>query len=166
MQTRIIRDYRIKINNNNAEDIHFSFEMDMAFYRALPRLPAAAMADIHTEVFSKNQPQQRQLIEELQVLGAQQIPDLSVWDTDTLVIWGEYDPVFPVEAGRQIADQLNASLLVIPNTAHTPNQEKPKQVNGAILEFFADKTTSLERELKVGDEDHTTKPIGGKLQHK
>ena len=36
MQTRIIRDYRIKIkiNNNNAEDIHFSFEMDMAFYRS------------------------------------------------------------------------------------------------------------------------------------
>lgn len=138
--------------------------MDLAFHRALPRLPAAALTDIHTEVFSMNQPQQRQLIEELQVMGAQQTPDLSVWDTDALVIWGEYDPVFPVEAGRQLAGQINAPLLVIPNTAHTPNQEKPKLVNGEILRFFAGQPTALEGELQVSDEDDTTQPIGGKLQ--
>jgi pimeloyl-ACP methyl ester carboxylesterase len=55
----------------------------------------------------------------------------------TLVIMGEADPDFPdpaVEA-RWIADQLKGTVLMVPESAHYPQAQRPELVAPAILAF-------------------------------
>ena len=56
----------------------------------------------------------------------------------TLVLWGEYDEVFPVESGRRLAARLtNARFLVIPRSWHRPHVERPAETADAVLRFVA-----------------------------
>ena len=55
----------------------------------------------------------------------------------TLLVWGEHDPLFPVEVGERLAHSLERSeLVVIPNTRHAPNVEEPRLFNDIVLEFL------------------------------
>ncbi|NQW19433.1 MAG: alpha/beta hydrolase [Chloroflexi bacterium] len=57
-----------------------------------------------------------------------------------LAIWGEYDPLFPVEHGYRLASLVpNSSLHVIENTAHVPLLDRPDEVNELIEGFFGDR---------------------------
>ena len=54
-----------------------------------------------------------------------------------LAIWGERDPLFPVEHGYRLAELVpNSSLHVIENTAHVPLLDRPDEVNELILGFL------------------------------
>jgi pimeloyl-ACP methyl ester carboxylesterase len=58
--------------------------------------------------------------------------------TPTLVIWGEYDQVFPESMGRAVAASLpNARFEVITRTWHRPHEERPDETAAAILAFLA-----------------------------
>jgi pimeloyl-ACP methyl ester carboxylesterase len=111
--------------------------MELAMHRSIPQFPKAALEDLHAKVFSTYPDQQRALIRELTNMAPEEFPRIDNWSTPTLVIWGEYDTVFPVAIGRQLASTLNAPIVVVPDTAHTPNQEKPRVVNKEILSFLA-----------------------------
>lgn len=54
----------------------------------------------------------------------------------TLVIWGEHDPVFPLDAGQRLTTMLDARIVVIPDARHAPNMEHPKPFNQALIEFL------------------------------
>lgn len=54
----------------------------------------------------------------------------------TLVVWGEHDPVFPLDAGRRLSKMLDATLVVIPDARHAPNMEHPEAFNRALIEFL------------------------------
>ncbi len=57
------------------------------------------------------------------------------------VIWGEYDPVFPVSHGRALAASLGgARFEVIPRTWHRPHEERPDAVANAIAAFLGVRT--------------------------
>jgi len=54
----------------------------------------------------------------------------------TLIIWGDDDPVGPVEIAYIFDENIpNSQLYVVEKTGHTPMMEKPKEFN-CVLEAF------------------------------
>lgn len=80
------------------------------------------------------------------VRSARQIfdQDLEAWaarygevKVPALVLWGEHDPVIPVELGRKLAEALpRARLSVIPECGHLPAEEHPEASLEAVLDFL------------------------------
>lgn len=63
--------------------------------------------------------------------------------TPTLVVMGELDPDFPKPADEAawIAEQLDATVLMVPDAGHYPHAQQPELVNPAVVDFLG----SLER---------------------
>lgn len=56
----------------------------------------------------------------------------------TLVIAGEKDYFFPIEAVEKVANEIrDAQFKIIKNSGHLPNMEKPKLFNELIKEFYS-----------------------------
>ena len=61
-------------------------------------------------------------------------PTISV---PTLIIWGEYDTVIPLEIGQMLAAAIPCSkLTLIPNTGHIPQEETPTPTVELIKDFL------------------------------
>lgn len=56
--------------------------------------------------------------------------------TPTLLIWGEQDQIFPLENGIYLSKQIQAPLVVIPNTGHGVTNEQPETVVRLIKNFI------------------------------
>ncbi len=55
----------------------------------------------------------------------------------TLLLWGNHDPVFPVEVGQTVQELLpEAEWHSIPEAGHLPQWEQPSMVNPIILSFL------------------------------
>lgn len=64
-------------------------------------------------------------------------PLLSRVRAPLLLIWGENDPITPVEDGRAIEARVpGARLVVIPGASHNPMADRPDAFNRALLEFL------------------------------
>jgi pimeloyl-ACP methyl ester carboxylesterase len=60
------------------------------------------------------------------------------WRAPTLVLWGEYDEIFPLEAGRHLASRLErARFEVVPRSWHRPHVERPEETATLIERFVA-----------------------------
>jgi len=58
-------------------------------------------------------------------------------DLPVLVLWGEFDPVFPLAAGEALARSLpDARLEVIARSWHRPQVERPGETGDAIMTFL------------------------------
>ncbi|XP_010060010.2 2-hydroxy-6-oxo-2,4-heptadienoate hydrolase [Eucalyptus grandis] len=59
----------------------------------------------------------------------------------TLIIWGEHDHIFPVELGHRLKRHIgdNAHLVVIKDTGHAFNMEKPKEFHKLLKMFLVDR---------------------------
>ena len=56
----------------------------------------------------------------------------------TLLLWGEYDPLFSVAEGRRVAQALpGARFEVIERAWHRPHEERPEETTAAIQRFLA-----------------------------
>jgi pimeloyl-ACP methyl ester carboxylesterase len=57
--------------------------------------------------------------------------------TPTLILWGKEDQWIPLEIGHRFrADMLNATLSIIPECGHIPQEEKPEVTAQLILDFM------------------------------
>ena len=55
----------------------------------------------------------------------------------TLLLWGAYDRVFPLEVGKRVNSLLpHAQWQIIPKSGHMPQWEQPQIVNPLILSFL------------------------------
>lgn len=55
----------------------------------------------------------------------------------TLLIWGEHDPITPVEDGRAIEALVpGARLVVIPDASHNPMADRPAAFNRELIDFL------------------------------
>lgn len=54
----------------------------------------------------------------------------------TLVITGDTDEVVATEDSRQVAEIMRAELVIIPQTGHLPNEEKPTEFANALSKFI------------------------------
>jgi pimeloyl-ACP methyl ester carboxylesterase len=63
-------------------------------------------------------------------------------DTPCLLIWGEHDKVVPLEIGKRLSKDLpNSELIVLKNTGHLVQEEKPVEVWEAIQTFIETQKT-------------------------
>lgn len=55
----------------------------------------------------------------------------------TLIIWGEFDKVIPVEIGYKLNDLIKDSeLKIIKGTGHVPHEEIPQEFMSILYEFL------------------------------
>ena len=56
---------------------------------------------------------------------------------ETLILWGEHDRLLPLSQGEELAGRIpNATLVLVPSSAHMPLEEQPEFCNRALLEFL------------------------------
>jgi pimeloyl-ACP methyl ester carboxylesterase len=68
----------------------------------------------------------------------QMAPLLTEVETPTLLVWGEYDAVVPMECARQYQALLpNARLEVVPGSGHAVDMEAPDQLAQLVLNHIA-----------------------------
>jgi pimeloyl-ACP methyl ester carboxylesterase len=55
----------------------------------------------------------------------------------TLLIWGELDPLVPIEQGRAMFERMaGARFVVLRDAAHNPMADRPAEFNRVLLEFL------------------------------
>jgi pimeloyl-ACP methyl ester carboxylesterase len=72
-------------------------------------------------------------------------PDVDAWsrrfreiDVPTLVVWGDDDRIVPIENGRRLCREMPAATLrVIPECGHIPQEEKPRETISALESFLS-----------------------------
>ncbi|MCX8094989.1 MAG: alpha/beta hydrolase [Caldisericia bacterium] len=58
----------------------------------------------------------------------------------TLIIWGEFDKVIPLDVGYNINKLIkNSKLEIIKNCGHVPHEEKPKEFLNIMVDFIENK---------------------------
>ncbi|KAF7028048.1 hypothetical protein CFC21_040025 [Triticum aestivum] len=57
---------------------------------------------------------------------------------EVLIVWGEFDQIFPVAKAHKVKEKLGekATVRIIPNTGHLPQQEDSKLFNQILLDFL------------------------------
>lgn len=98
---------------------------DFAEHRAA--IMKAMAAPGHTEAFSRTTRTSHEPAEAA-------LPDVH---TPTLVVMGDRDPDFPdprAEA-RWVADALGGEVLIVPETGHYPQSQRPEVVGPAVVDF-------------------------------
>lgn len=85
--------------------------------------------------FSKHPEEQAKLLDEL--------PSNRAWmngrvDMPVLILWGEEDEVFLVREAKELQEQLDAKLKIIPKAGHALPEERPKEFNESLEAFIED----------------------------
>lgn len=83
---------------------------------------------------SKNPEEQKKLLNNLPE-NRSQFKDLKI-NKPVLILWGEDDEVFLIEDAKQLQQQLNAELIIIPKAGHSLPVEQPKDFNKALRSFI------------------------------
>lgn len=109
--------------------------IQLAWYKKL-WVPKYILRDAHKTLFSIQLEIKRELLNAL----------LDYLDKDPtlnhdishipLLIWGEFDPLFPLELAERVRASLNTSLHLLHKTAHAPNLGRAAEFNRLVLRFL------------------------------
>jgi len=109
--------------------------IELAYHKP-PPLPEMLLRDLKEHVFSNHQEQQRALLADLKTnRDRYQTGEMAAYK-DKMVIWGEFDSVFPVEIGKELAAKWEAQLVVVKDAGHAPILEKPRIINEKLISFL------------------------------
>ena len=112
--------------------------LDLGYHKP-PKVPGWVQSQVLTGMYSQFREEKvlllEQLLEQLDVLD--QRPGQVTHET--LLIWGEDDPVFPLEIGKRLEADMagRAQLRVIEKAGHAPNLEHGALVAKWLVEFLA-----------------------------
>ena len=119
-------------------------EMDrllrVAWHRPSP-IPGFAKRDAFNRYFRDRAEERRAVMRALiSRIGEPGLLDRRI-SHDSLILWGEHDPVFPVEMAHRLRAFIGqrAALRVFKRTAHAPNQERPRDYNRVVLSFLEER---------------------------
>jgi pimeloyl-ACP methyl ester carboxylesterase len=74
-----------------------------------------------------------------EVLSADLSSRLDAVRAETLVLWGEKDPLLDLELGRKLAAQLpRARFVCVAGAGHNPMWDRPQRFNELVLDFLAE----------------------------
>lgn len=112
--------------------------MDLAYFRP-PTIPKDLRSQVVRDLYAEHRDEKVALLET--VVG--QMDDLRARAKEvtvpTLLIWGDADPVFPLEIARRLEQRLPAGRLhVIKNAKHAPNLEHKAEFNRVLRGFLLD----------------------------
>lgn len=105
-----------------------------------PTVPRFALRDAYEHMFTDRIEDKRRLVNH--VTDMMQIPGVNDRHVShpTLLLWGEFDRIFPLELARRLRRKLgaHAQLRILWDTAHAPNQERPDDFNRLLAEFLGE----------------------------
>lgn len=110
--------------------------IELALYRP-PPTPDFVLHYLYERMFTDRVEEKRQLL--LHVQDDDLRAQARSWSVDrpTLLVWGEQDPLFPVEVAVRLQQSLpDASLVVLPASRHAPNLEEPRRFARAVQRFL------------------------------
>jgi len=109
----------------------------LAYYKP-PPTPAWLRKQILSTLYMTDRQEKVALLEDMvSDMDALRSRDWQV-AAPTLLLWGDEDPVFPLEIGHRLSDWMGdgARLEVIQKARHAPQLEHPRAVNALLLEFL------------------------------
>lgn len=111
--------------------------IEVAWHRP-PTVPRFALKNAYEHMFTDRVEDKRRLVNH--VTDLMHVPGVNDRHVPhpTLLLWGEYDRIFPLDLARRLRRKLgkHAKLRILWNTAHAPNQERPADFNRLLAEFL------------------------------
>ncbi|CAO2174756.1 unnamed protein product [Urochloa humidicola] len=113
----------------------------LSFHRPPKYMPECIARDLLRKALEGRREEKIELIEGMTTAGGSQLTPLPL---EVLIIWGEFDQIFPLEKAYKVKEKLGekATVKVFPNSGHLPSQEEPKLFNRVILEFLLQPSSS------------------------
>ncbi|KAM3283113.1 2-hydroxy-6-oxononadienedioate/2-hydroxy-6-oxononatrienedioate hydrolase [Capsicum chacoense] len=110
----------------------------LSFYKPAKNVPSCFLNDFIDVMCTVNHQERKELIKALH--NKRKFADLPKITQPTLIIWGEYDQIFPLELGHRLKRHLgeNAQLVIIKGAGHAINMEKPKELYKHLKSFLLD----------------------------
>ncbi|KAL6627355.1 hypothetical protein ACP70R_031081 [Stipagrostis hirtigluma subsp. patula] len=115
--------------------------MAICAHRPPKYIPECLLRDMLRKYFAHQREEKIALIKGIATgQGFQLVP----LPQEVLIIWGEFDQIFPVEKANKLKEKLGekVTVKVIPNTGHLPQQEDPKLFNRFLLDFLLQPSAS------------------------
>ncbi|KAG0536360.1 hypothetical protein BDA96_03G057000 [Sorghum bicolor] len=107
----------------------------MSAYRPFKHIPECFLRDLFRKHFADNREEKMALIKGI---TAREGFELTPLPQEVLIIWGEFDQIYPVEKAHKMKEKLGekATVEVIPGTGHLPQQQDIKLFNRVLLDFL------------------------------
>ncbi|XVF36708.1 hypothetical protein REPUB_Repub19eG0081300 [Reevesia pubescens] len=107
----------------------------------LSLVPSCLLSDFIDVMCSEYTEEKKELIRAIP--KDREISNIPRISQPTLILWGEYDQIFPLELGHRLKRHLgdNAHLVVIKDAGHAFNMEKPKEFYRHLKSFLVDLQT-------------------------
>ncbi|CAN1168085.1 Monoacylglycerol lipase ABHD6 [Linum perenne] len=108
----------------------------LSFHKPPPVAPSCFLSDFIEVMCTEYLQERRELIETLH--RGRKLSSLPRITQHTLIVWGEYDQVFPVALAHRLKSHIgeNAELVILKNAGHALNAERPKQLYKHIKSFL------------------------------
>jgi pimeloyl-ACP methyl ester carboxylesterase len=99
-------------------------------------IPKNVLQQLYDLFFEKHHPQLRTLLNSLPH-EQQRYKDASPFrEKDMLVLWGEFDELFPLVEGIKFANDAEAQFKILPDCGHMSQTDDPKAFRNAIKTFI------------------------------
>ncbi|XP_038997956.1 uncharacterized protein LOC120123003 [Hibiscus syriacus] len=112
--------------------------MKISFYKPAKGVPTCFLNDFIHEMCTEYFQERKELIQALH--KDRKLSDLPKITQQTLILWGEYDQIFPLELAHRLKRHLgdNAELVILKNAGHAINFEKTKELSKYFKSFLID----------------------------
>ncbi|KAF3439269.1 hypothetical protein FNV43_RR17545 [Rhamnella rubrinervis] len=110
----------------------------ISFYKRVTGVPSCFLNDFIEVMCTENLQERKELIHALH--EGRKLSNLPKINQPTLIIWGEYDLIFPLELAHRLQRHLgeNSELVILKNAGHALNIEKPKEMYKHFKSFLLD----------------------------
>ncbi|MCL7038072.1 hypothetical protein MKW94_013083 [Papaver nudicaule] len=106
-------------------------------------IPNFLLNDFLNVLCNENRKERLELLKGTTV-GKEDIISLPPLQQEVLIVWGEDDPIFPLEKGYELKELIgdNVRIEVMPKTSHMPQIENPKVFNDIVKKFLLGRSPS------------------------
>lgn len=104
-------------------------------YTDPPRISDSVARQVVRELYDPHRAAQVALVDELEARMAAPRTEAPRPIAPMRIVWGDGDPVFPLEVGQRLAASTGAALVPIANARHQPNLEYPDRFAAEVLVF-------------------------------
>jgi len=107
-------------------------------WRRPPKVPNWILRDVHRTLYCNQVEEKAALLDAVVAKIDEPTISLDTIQSETLIIWGEHDAIFPLSLAHQLQKALptRPELKVIAKAAHAPIVEKARAFNRLVLKFL------------------------------
>ncbi|XP_026405460.1 protein ABHD4-like [Papaver somniferum] len=107
-------------------------------------IPEFLLNDVLNKLCNENRKEKLELLRGTTV-GKEDIVSILPLQQEILIVWGEDDPIFPLEKGYDLKELIGdkVTMKVMLKASHTPQSENPKLFNGIVMKFLFGSTKAI-----------------------